>query len=175
MGKNNSQIFKVTFAFLFLLIGCREKSDIKIGKRGVEAAQRIIGVKAQIKDAGQVKWQLISPEAEIFEGRNSLLVTQPNIKVYSGNELSSTLSSGTGNINLDTMDMELYNGAVAVSTTSAKISGKQFTYLSNKNLIISTMPVQIIRDGSITTGTGLEATPDLSHITIKNQRLELEK
>jgi hypothetical protein len=61
-----------------------------------------------------------------------------------------------------------------VSTDGARLNSDWLQYVAEKDRIVSTAPVTIVRRGSVIRGVGWEAAPDLSEVFIKRQRVEID-
>lgn len=124
--------------------------------------------------AGKRDWSLRAPRADVYEKQNLVLLQRPFIQFYDGEELSSTLESGRGEIHTDSRDLWAWDEVVMVSTDGAHLNSDWLHYVGEKDRIISTAPVTIVRRGSTIRGLGWEASPDLSEVFIKNQRVEID-
>lgn len=124
--------------------------------------------------AGKRDWSLRAPRADVYESKNLVLIQRPFIQFYEGEELSSTLESGRGEIHTGSRDLWAWDEVVMVSTEGARLNSDWLQYVGEKDRIVSTAPVTIVRRGSTIRGLGWEASPDLSEVFIKNQRVEID-
>jgi LPS export ABC transporter protein LptC len=123
---------------------------------------------------GERDWVLRAPKADFFESKNLVLIERPFVQFYEGEEPSSTLESGRGEIHTGSRDLWAWDEVVMVSTDGARLNSDWLQYVAEKDRIVSTAPVTIVRRGSVIRGVGWEAAPDLSEVFIKRQRVEID-
>jgi len=125
--------------------------------------------------AGKEKdWHLESPRADIFESENRIRIQKPSIRFFENSEPSSSLEAGAGEIQTSgARDLWAWDQVVMTSTDGARLTSEWLHYISEKERIVSTAPVTIVRPGTTIQGVGWEATPDLSEVLVRQQRVEI--
>jgi LPS export ABC transporter protein LptC len=122
---------------------------------------------------GKRDWTLSSPEAQLFEQDESILVSTPTVKFYEEEQLSSGFTSGRARLNTRSKDMRAWDGVVMTSTDGATLTSEWFDYIHEKDLIVSTAPVTVEKGGTLIRGIGWTATPDLSKLSVERQTVEI--
>jgi lipopolysaccharide export system protein LptC len=139
-----------------------------------------------------LEWQLAAPYGEVFNQKNLMHVknltvdlfkdAQPSSRITADEGLTAMGNSPTGvkpvpvtkDILLHAGDMYLNGHVVVVSTEGNTVTTDWAYYNKATDLITSSAPVQVARKDSITSGFGLEATPDLKHLKIFNETLVIK-
>ncbi|OVE77443.1 hypothetical protein BVX98_02790 [bacterium F11] len=137
-------------------------------------------------------WEMTSPDAEGFTTKNFLRGRDLDVTLFEEGEKSSDITSEYGILltekagalssmkidpketdghKLDPGDMYLKGHVVVISTDGTKLETDWLWFHRKQGLITSTAPVKVTRSDSITKGIGMEATADLSAVTIFNQTL----
>jgi len=110
-----------------------------------------------------------------------------NIVLYEGGQKSTAISADKGFVNsgaetwkspsipiLEPGDMFLNGDVVVISTDGTKVTTDWINYKKQAHIIVSTAPVQMDRENSVTKGRGLEATADLKSVNIFNQTVVID-
>ena len=139
-----------------------------------------------------LEWEMRAPLGEGFTQRNLIQVSSMTVLLFEEGKRSTEISApralmATGDrpkppdvanpvepipgVKLVPGDMYLDGGVVVVSTEGSHLSTEWVQYYVDKSVIRSSAPVEIRRPDSITRGTGLEATSDLSNVKIFKQTL----
>jgi len=174
--------------------GCRSPkkpaSTLAASERPAELSMH--GLTVQSWGPRGLEWELRSPLGEGFTQRNLIQVSSMSVVLYENGERSTEISApraimATGDrprlpelprpvepspgIKLVPGDMFLDGGVVVVSTEGSRLSTSWAQYYVDESIIRSTAPVEVRRPDSITRGTGMEATSDLSSVKIFKQTL----
>jgi len=120
------------------------------------------------------EWTLESPRAHFFELEKEINVETPRVSFYDQDALSSNMESGRGRVHTGSEDLWAWDDVLIVSTDGVRLTSDWMHYVGHENRIISTAPVTIVREGTVITGVGWEASPDLSEVVVHNQRVEVE-
>jgi lipopolysaccharide export system protein LptC len=191
--------FAQTISFLgmaFFLVSCQSSATSKEPSHPTtadspEADLRMDVVKMQFYGINGLQWELRSPVATTVTRENKITAKKPVISMFQEGTLSTTIRSesgfmnsatnkpgtppappiGIGSVALEAGDAYLVGNVVAVSTTGTTLETEWVHYKSQVDLIVSTAPVKLTRDDSITTGIGMEASSDLNRVRIFNQKV----
>ena len=120
-------------------------------------------------------WILEAASAEINDVQKMAYLVSPNVKFYEKGEYSSTLVADTGRINMETYDIWGDKNCIITTTKGERLETKNLKYLSSTKKIVTDDNVLLLREKEKITGTGMEATPDLSSIIIKKQKVEMRQ
>jgi LPS export ABC transporter protein LptC len=159
---------------LLLTVGC-SKSENKTEQK-VQPEQVIKNFSAFETREGKKHWKLVAEEAKIFETKNLATLKNFSISFYSedGKKISATLKAPSGKIYTNNNDF-FTEGKTIIKTEKEKLECENVAYKSSLNKIFSDSNVKLIRQDAIVTGKGIEATPDLSSIIIKENLVEIKK
>ena len=185
--------------FLFPLSGCKSSSPGLAPKGGdFSSPQRpdlkMTKLRLQYFTDRGLEWELHSPLAKGYSTRNIMETTDMHIWTFQEKEESTQVSADsaimitekakrpglpliTQNVDgrpLKQGDMYLKGNVVVTSTDGAKLETDWLWFHQKDQFITSTAPVKITRPDSITTGVGLNATSDLSNVTIFNQTVVIK-
>ena len=123
-------------------------------------------------EGGKPHWIVVAPTAKIFEDQKKAYLTTPVIKFFENGKYVSTITAEKGSVNMDTYDI-VGEGKCHVSTEKGEdLDTSNLRYLSKAQKIVTDDYVTLIKKGSVVHGKGMEAKPDLSDMTIKNQTTE---
>ncbi len=140
-----------------------------------------------------LEWEMNAPFGEVFTHKNIMRVKDMSVQLYENGTKSSDVSAMRGimstgpkvesktpvggptaaDVSLDQGDMYLDGNVVMISTDGSKLLTDWAHYHKKTNLITSKAPVRVERKDSITTGIGMEASADMSHVHIFNETLTI--
>jgi lipopolysaccharide export system protein LptC len=142
-----------------------------------------------------LEWEMKAPVGEGFTQRNVIQVSSMTVQLFENGQRSTEITApraimATGDrpkppeppktiepvpgIRLVPGDMYLDGGVVVVSTEGSRVTTPWVQYHVDEQVIRSSAPVEVVRQDSVTRGTGLEATTDLSSLKIFNQTLTIK-
>lgn len=176
--------------FLTVFPACRssEPSARQLPRVEKVADQKMEKLHLQSYGDTGLEWELSAPVAEGFSDDGSTIVKNLTVDLYenanksttvtadegvmfSGSQKASTLTLSTFSVTMNLGDMFLSGNVVMISTDGSKLLTDWAHYKKGTNLIVSSAPVTVIREDSVTKGFGMEATPDLAHVKIFKQTL----
>ncbi len=201
MGRRRS-LFLPLAVGLLLIAGCRKNAKKGTSADAVPVEQpQLVMMPLRIQAYGTpgLEWELRSPQARAYTTMNVMRAEQVDLTLYDTGKKSTTINSERGvfciedsrvampptdvfatkiieegGIALRSGDMFLSGSVVVVSTDGTKLYTDWLHYEKKDEVIRSTAPVKIVRSDSVTTGTGLEATPDLQSVKIFKQTLVIK-
>lgn len=137
-----------------------------------------------------IEWEMYSPHVKGYPRENVFRARDLDIFLFDNGQKSSSIKANDGIIvsqdkprnptppksyfgspKLNRGDMFLRGDVVVVSTDGTKVLTDWINFKRNQAIIVSTAPVQVIRDDSVTHGIGLEATPDLTSLKIFDETM----
>lgn len=153
------------------------------------ADQKMERLRLQAYGPNGLEWELVSPVGEGYSADGKTVVKNLKVDLYSNSQKSSTVTADRGvmfsgvspegpNRSLNDVpvlmepgDMFLDGHVVLVSTEGHTLTTDWAHYKKKFDLVVSTAPVELVRDDSVTRGVGLEATPDLAVVKIFKETL----
>jgi len=159
---------------LLLTVGCN-KPENKTEQK-IQPEQVIKNFSAFETREGKKYWKLVAEEAKIFETKNLATLKNFSINFYSenGEKISAILKAPAGKIDTNNNDF-FTEGKTIIKTENEILECENITYKSSLNKIFSDSRVKLTRKDAIVKGKGIEATPDLSSIIIKENLVEVKK
>ena len=116
---------------------------------------------------GIKQWVLDSSEMRKFYGQQEVLLITVRMNFFREGEQFSTLTADSGRANLLTRDVRTWGDVVVVTEDGRRLETEELFFSNESQLIHNDVFNRFIRDGDVLTGIGLEATPDLEYIEIK--------
>jgi LPS export ABC transporter protein LptC len=167
----------VLCALAGVVIGCRKASSpIRIA---VDATGEISQVlrQFQMQDIVNGNKNLVveSPEGRVSEKQHIASVDKPRITFFKNGDLASTLMAPQGKVMMDTHEVLVWGGVTVVSQDSSTLKTDKLRYDPKTQHLLSDDPVRLEKSDSITVGTGLDATPDLSRVKIGHEKVYVKK
>lgn len=124
-------------------------------------------------NGGIRQWVLDSEEMRKFSEQEDVLLITVHMDFYRDGEHFSTLTADSGNANLMTRDIHTWGNVVVLTDDGRRLDTEELFFSNSTQLIHNEVYNVFTRDGDVVTGIGLEATPDLEYIEIK-QRVAAE-
>jgi len=117
---------------------------------------------------GERLWEMQAEKAEINKITNEIFLKNFLVKFYKNNKPVSSLRANTGKVDGKKKQMEgKDNVQIESLREKTKINTNEVNYLSQEKKIFSSSFVEVKRNETLIKGEGLETTPDLIHISIK--------
>jgi LPS export ABC transporter protein LptC len=154
--------------------GCGRKSIEVVQETETVPDQAIEQFTATETQSGKVHWILESVYAQIIESRKEAALKAPVIKFFTAGKYTSTLKAEKGHVNMDTFAIYTEGNCLLDTAKGESLKTTNLRYLPDTQKIVTDEYVTLVKDGSVVNGKGLEATPDLETITIKEQTTEIE-
>jgi len=170
-------VFLLLFALL-LLSGCGDGADDTAASAVSHPAQempeqQIFDYRLIESSAGVRQWVLESDEMQKFVGQRPVLLITVKMDFYKEGEYFSTLTADSGLANLQTNDIHTWGDVVVETRDGRRLETSELFFSNETQLIHNDVFDRFTRADDVVTGIGLEATPDLEYIEIK-QRVEAE-
>ena len=168
---------------LFSFAGCRENPnaspDTELGDKEEDSSidnlpiQQFFEYRLVETNAGIRNWILASDVMNKYSGQRDVELITVHIDFYKEGEHFSTLTSDSGLVNLQTNNIFTWGDVVVVTEDGRKLETEELYFDNETQLIHNDVFDRFTRDGDVIEGIGLEATPDLEYIEIK-QKVEAE-
>ena len=154
--------------FLALLpAACRRAQPIVM----LAPQQRLTQLRMSQSQDRETLWNLDARSAAIDDASDQAMLADPQMAFYKAGKLSSRLSAHSGMIAIKSSDITLSSDVVVTSLLdNSVLKTSELLYSSQRRKFHTDKDVLLARPGSVSRGRGLEASPDLSDITIFNQR-----
>ena len=124
-------------------------------------------------NAGIRNWVLVSDLMNKYSGQKDVELVTVHIDFYQEGAHFSTLTADSGLANLQTKNIFTWGDVVVVTEDGRKLETQELYFDNETQLIYNDVFDRFTRDGDVIEGIGLEATPDLEYIEIK-QRVEAD-
>ncbi len=157
---------------LMLLSGCT--AGPSGGKTSPDADNRIIGFNLAQTVAGKTDWTLVSKEAVVSEKEKKVYLDGINATFYSKGKQISRITSNKGYLDTSTDDLYCQGGCVVTTYRGERLETEELYYKDSLKKIFSDVDVKLLQEDGTIYGKGLEATPDLESIVIKQQRIQTQ-
>jgi len=160
-------------AALALCAGCADYSG---GDNAASegAVQTVIDLNLFEMKGGTTTWTLDTNSAEFDAAKQKARLSHPLIKLYEGKDLVTEVSAKQGLMDMESGDFTLTKSVKAQSLKEKiTLTGEKLIYASKRKRIWTDEPVEINQRGATVKGQGLEASPDLSEITINQQSTKI--
>ncbi len=183
MRSNNTLITLLLATLLALLLsglsGCREETSTGVTPEEEELAkarkaaqekmpiQQFFDYRLVETNAGVRNWVLISDLMNKYSGQRDVELVTVNIDFFKAGEHFSTLTADSGLANLQTNNIFTWGDVVIVTEDGRKLETEELYFNNETQLIYNDVFDRFTRDGDVIEGIGLEATPDLEYIEIK--------
>lgn len=135
-----------------------------------EPTQLLQGLTMVESLAGKRKWDLTAKTAVLHEAEERIDVETPYVKIQENGRDVTRMRADRGRYHTASRDMEMLGHVVAESLKErSTLYTEQLHFDGSGGKMWTEKAVRIVRADGNVQGTGLEATPDLSEITIKHQ------
>ncbi|MEA1981854.1 MAG: LPS export ABC transporter periplasmic protein LptC [candidate division Zixibacteria bacterium] len=158
---------------ILIIIGCSqsEKSEQKLitTDSTLLPDSELFGATTYLYDGSRKTTQIKTGKIIKYEKLDSAMAYQVNVLIFDSlDAISSTIVGDSGLIKEKIAKLELFSNVVVVSNDSIKLETEHLFWNSKTQKIESDVFVKITKDGSVTTGVGLEADKDLYPFKILN-------
>jgi len=156
-----------------LLAACGPTTDDTSGLgpllvgNGPQPEQRFYDYRLIESTAGVRQWVLDSDEMVKFADRRDVDLVRVKMDFFRHGEYYSTLVSDSGTANLRTRDVFVWGNVVVTTHDGRRLRTSELYYSNDDGLIRNEVFNIFDRGPDVVTGIGLEATPDLDYIEIK--------
>jgi LPS export ABC transporter protein LptC len=161
-------------ALPLLVIGCGA-ADEPVGDRstGPHPEQQFEDYRLIESKQGVKQWLLESDIMQKFAGDPQIHLVRVNMQFFRDGEYFSTLVSDSGRAHPNTKHLYAWGDVVVTTYDGRRLETSELHYDDERGLIYNDVFDRITRGDDVVTGIGLEATPDLEYIEIK-QRVQGE-
>jgi LPS export ABC transporter protein LptC len=124
---------------------------------------------------GKLKMVLESESAVIDDVKKTAYLRLPRVKFYNKGNYASTLITENAEINLETYDVIGHGKCTVDTSDNEHLRTTELYYDAKKEIVYSKNDVVVQRPGETVYGKGFEADTKLDKITIRNQKVILDK
>lgn len=117
---------------------------------------------------GVRQWVLESEEMLKYSGQEGMILVDLKMDFFKEGDYHSTLTADSGRVNQLTKDVHTWGTVVVVTQDGRKLETEELFFDNRRELIFNDVFDKLTRDGDVVTGIGLEATPDLEYIELKD-------
>lgn len=119
--------------------------------------------------AGVTQWILESDEMKKYSGERDVQFTVVKMDFFNDGVHFSTLTADSGSGNMQARDVHVWGNVVVLKDNGDKLETEELFFDNKNQLIHNEIFNRMTTVDDVVTGFGLEATPDLEYIKIKNQ------
>lgn len=130
-------------------------------------AQQFFDYRLIESNAGIKQWVLQSAEMQKFTGQRDVILVEVHMDFFRDGEHFSVLTSDSGRTNLQTKNIHAWGDVVVVTDDGRRLETEDLFYDNETELIHNEVFNRFTRGADVMTGIGLEATPDLEYIELK--------
>lgn len=163
---------------LGVLAGCQDSGESAptgspSSKRARVPEQQFFDYRLIESTAGVRQWVLQSEVMLKFAGEQEVELITLHMDFFKEGEHFSVLTADSGRANLDTKNIHTWGNVIVITDDGRKLETEELFFNNETELIHNDVFNRFTREGDVVTGMGLEATPDLEYIVIK-QGMEAE-
>jgi LPS export ABC transporter protein LptC len=165
---------------LALMIGCGDSGEpaptaSPTTKKNRVPEQMFFDYRLIESTSGIRQWVLQSEKMLKFAGEKEVELVTIHMDFFKGGEHFSVLTADSGKANLETKNIHTWGNVIVVTDDGRKLETEDLYFNNETELIHNDVFNRFTREGDVLTGIGLEATPDLEYIEIKeNVEVEVE-
>jgi LPS export ABC transporter protein LptC len=168
----------VFFVFMTAVSGCRDSGEpaptaSSATNPGRVPEQQFFDYRLIESEAGVRQWVLQSEKMLKFSGEKDVHLVTLHMDFFKEGTHFSVLTADSGRANLTTKDVHTWGNVVVVTDDGRVLETEELFFNNQTQLIHNDVFDRFTQDGDVLTGIGLEATPDLEYIEIK-QNVEAE-
>ncbi|MEN8005691.1 MAG: LPS export ABC transporter periplasmic protein LptC [Candidatus Krumholzibacteriota bacterium] len=118
-------------------------------------------------EKGTRLWVLQSDKMLKYAGEQDVQLVTLHMDFFKQGDHFSVLTADSGRANLNTKDIHAWGNVIVITDDGRKLETEELFFNNETQLIHNDVFDRFTRDGDVLTGIGLEATPDLEYIEIK--------
>ena len=118
-------------------------------------------------EKGVRQWVLQNDKMLKYAGEKDVQLITLHMDFFKHGEHFSVLTADSGRANLTTKDIHAWGNVIVITDDGRKLETEQLFFNNKTELIHNDVFNRFTREGDVLTGIGLEATPDLEYIEIK--------
>ncbi len=165
-------------AFLAGAIGCGDSGEpsqaaVPGARTGRVPERQFFDYRLIESEAGIRQWALQSEKMLKFSGEKDVHLVTLHMDFFKEGSHFSVLTADSGLADLTTKDIHTWGNVIVVTDDGRRLECEELFFNNETQLIHNDVFNRFTRDGDVLTGMGLEATPDLEYIEIK-QKVEAE-
>jgi LPS export ABC transporter protein LptC len=169
-------------ALILVLSGCRDSAEppdapgpegSPVAKTKRVPEQQFFDYRLIESDAGIRQWVLQSVKMLKYAGEQDVQLVTLHMDFFKNGEHFSVLTADSGRANLNNKDIHTLGNVIVVTDDGRRLETEDLFFNNETELIHNDVFNRFTRDGDVLTGIGLEATPDLEYIEIK-EKVEAE-
>jgi len=120
-------------------------------------------------DGGVRQWVLDSDIMHKYKARRDVDLVRVNMDFFKDGEYHATLLADSGTADIQTNDVHVWSNVSITTHDGRRLRTSDLVYTSEDGYIRNEVYNVFDRGRDVVTGIGLEATPDLDYLVIKNQ------
>lgn len=152
------------------LTGCLATDETPPAAESAELPdQQIYDYQLIDSEEGIKQWVLVSERMEKYADQDEVELYVVDMQFFKAGEYYSTLTAERGRANLSTKQLFAWGNVVVVTSDERRLEAEELYYDDARELIHNDVFNRFTWGEDLMTGYGLEATPDLEYLEIKEQ------
>jgi len=161
-------------AVVWALAGCSESEDPPPTSAAAARPDRIpeqqfFDYRLIESEAGVRQWVLQSEKMLKYTNEQEVELVTLTMDFFRDGAHFSVLTADSGKANIHTKDVHTWGNVIVVTDDDRRLETEELFFNNETGLIHNDVFNRFTREGDVLTGIGLEATPDLEYIEIKQQ------
>lgn len=153
-----------------LITGCGSDEEPQpIAGSGSRPAQQFYDYRLIDSQDGVKQWVLESDVMQKFAGEDEVHLVEMTVTFYQEGEFFSTLVADSGRAHLNTKNLFAWGDVVVTTADGRRLETQELYYDNEREIIHNDVFDRLTRQDDVVTAIGLEATPDLSEIVLKQR------
>ncbi len=157
---------------LFLLTGCTGNDEGNNGladgsPAAIVPSEQFFDYRLIESEAGVKQWILESDEMQRFSGQREVVLIKVHMDFFEDGEHFSVLTADSGRANLQNRNVHTWGNVVVITDDGRMLETEDLYFDNETELIHNDVFNRFTRETDVMTGIGLEATPDLAYIELK--------
>lgn len=136
-------------------------------------AQKMGGVHLVESRSGTRDWELFASAAEGYEGKQVWALTDIKVVFYAENNVTFTVTGNTGNIEIDTKNMDIKGNVQMNSSNGYKFRSDSMTYNAGTRMIVAPTTVKMLGP-SKTSAPDMQVDGDRMTTNLADNRMLVE-
>jgi LPS export ABC transporter protein LptC len=177
-GPQTRGLLLVATMLVVVILGCGDTDEPAGSSPPGDSAKRVpeqqfFDYRLIESEAGVRQWVLQSDKMLKYAGEKQVNLVTLQMDFFKDGEHFSVLTADSGRANLTTKDIHTWGNVVVITDDGRVLETEELFFDNERQLIYNDVFDRFTQDGDVLTGIGLEATPDLEYIEIK-QNVEAE-
>ena len=169
---SNSCLIAGLLSLSFLVGACAREPEtaapVKVEAGVIAPEQQLFDYRMIESEAGVKQWILQSAEMQKFPGQRDMILDEVHMDFFREGEHFSVLDADSGRVNAQSRAVHTWGHVIVVTDDGRRLETEELSFDNETGLIYNEVFNRFTRANDVMTGIGLEATPDLEYIELKD-------